>query len=508
MSNWIIREASRINVSSGHAIFATGYGPSGLPHIGTFAEVYRTVMVIKAFKVMNPSIKCSLYVFSDDSDGLRKIPDNIPNKEMLKNYIGVSLRSVPDPFEIEESYGMYMNKKLCSFLDAFGFEYEFKSSVDCYKSGIYNEMILKILENYDDIVDIVLPIIGEERSKTYSPFLPICSKTKKVLQVAINKIDKQKGTIFYFDENENEIETSVIDGNCKLQWRADWGMRWAAFDINYEMHGKDLQSSAAIGEKICRKIGCTPPNLFRYELFLDEEGKKISKSKGNGIGMEEWMKYAPIEGLKMYLSNDPSRARKLYFGVIPKSVDDYISLSSSYDINDSIENKMNNFMWYINNDNNLYKHDITFSMLLNLASASGSGNKEMLWGLLKNYNNDLKAGDNDFLDKMIDCAIKYYADFIEPNKVYLKIDEDKKNILNDFINELDKNINNDVDAKFIQNFLLSFAKQNGYENTGDWFMFLYKSLFGQSNGPRMGSFIKIYGINNFIDLVKKRIEAN
>ncbi|WP_338363677.1 lysine--tRNA ligase [Candidatus Xenohaliotis californiensis] len=506
MSIWIVREAEKLqdNIHNGVLNFATGYGPSGLPHIGTFAEVQRTVMVMKAFKEMNPSIKSVLYVFSDDMDALRKVPNNVPQQKMLENYIGVSLTSIPDPFGTSESYGLHMNKRLKGFLDKFGFEYDFKSATECYKSGVYNVALRKILDKYDEVVNLVLPYIGAERSKTYSPFLPISQKTQKVLQVPIHKIDKVKGVVYYYDEiTGEEVGASVTDGGCKLQWRADWGMRWDVFNIGYEMYGKDLDSSAKIAAKICNVINQKPPLFFRYELFLDEKGGKISKSKGNGLSIEEWLNYAPIESLKFYLSNDPSRARKLYFDAIPKSVDDYLHNASVYNENMSVANCVNNPIWYINNSRLIISKSITYSMLLNLVSASGADNRDVLWGFIKNYDNTLSL-DNKFFNDLVDFAIKYYHDFIKPKKNYYKPSIEECSALLSMANDLlilEKENKENIDAKILQNTVLLTSKKHGYNDTGDWFLLIYKTLFGQNYGPRIGSFIKIYGINNFVALI-------
>lgn len=517
--SWIAREALRLkNVVNdrGELIFETGYGPSGLPHIGTFAEVYRTSMILKAFKAMNPTVKCFLYAFSDDMDGLRKIPDNVPNHEMLKKYIGVALTSIPDPFGTHESYGAHMNSRFCSFLDQFGFQYEFKSATTCYKSGIYDDMLLKVLNNYEQIVELVLPLVGEDRAKTYSPFLPICPKTARVLQVPITKINKDKGTVCYYDDENNEVEASVVSGGCKLQWRIDWGMRWAALGIGYEMHGKDLASSAEIALKACEIIGGHPPRLFRYELFLDEHGKKISKSKGNGLGIDEWLSYAPIESLKFYLFQDPGRARKLYFDVIPKSVDDYLAQVAQYDESSmSLEQKINNAVWYINEDTqqiSCSRSSMTFATLLNLASILNTDSKEVIWGFIRNYDSNLSAAKNKFLDKLINYALKYYNDFVRPLKVHYIPTNSEKVALLDLLTALKAAAadaeDGNIDAQAIQNIVLSSGKRNHYENTREWFLLLYKTFFGQEDGPRIGSFIKIYGIDNFIALIEKSLKPS
>ena len=304
----------------GYVLFETGYGPSGLPHIGTFAEVARTTMIRNAFQKIAPEIPTKLFCFSDDMDGLRKVPDNVPNKEMLEKYLEKPLTEVPDPFGTHESFGHHNNARLKAFLDSFGFEYEFKSSTDYYTAGVFDETLLKILQNYDDVINVILPTLGEERRATYSPFLPICPKTRKVLQVSVIERNVDAGTIVYENEDGEKVETLVTGGNVKLQWKCDWAMRWKALDVDYEMSGKDLMDSVKLSSRICRILGTQPPQGITYELFLDEKGEKISKSKGNGLAVEDWLKYAPQESLSLFMYNKPKTAKKLYFDMIPRNL--------------------------------------------------------------------------------------------------------------------------------------------------------------------------------------------
>ena len=331
---WPFVEARRILESignktpeKGYVLFETGYGPSGLPHIGTFGEVARTTMVRNAFHVIS-DIPTKLFCFSDDIDGFRKVPANLPNQEKLAGYLDQPLTSVIDPFEETESFGHYMNAKLRSFLDKFGFDYEFKSATEYYKSGKFDEYLMKVLENYDKVMAVMLPTLGEERRATYSPFMPICKKTNKVLQVKIEEVDAKAGTIKYLDSDGEMVETKVTGGNCKLQWKPDFGMRWAALDVDYEIYGKDHLANGPIYTKIAKILGSKGPTQFFYELFLDEDGRKISKSTGNGIGVEEWLKYAPVESMSLFMYHSPTRAKRLYFDVIPKNVDEYLTFVS------------------------------------------------------------------------------------------------------------------------------------------------------------------------------------
>jgi lysyl-tRNA synthetase, class I len=271
----------------GYALFETGYGPSGLPHIGTFGEVVRTTMVRNAFRAMC-DIPTRLFAFSDDMDGLRKVPDNIPNAELIRPHLGKPLTSVPDPFGTHESFGHHNNARLRAFLDSFGFEYEFQSATECYHSGRFDKTLLRVLDHYDAVINVILPTLGPERRATYSPFLPIDPGTGIVLQVPIVARDVKAGTVTYRDEATGKlVEVPVTGGHCKLQWKADWAMRWVALEVDYEMAGKDLIDSVKLSSQICRVLGGRPPEGFNYELFLDEKGEKISKSKGNGMTVDE-----------------------------------------------------------------------------------------------------------------------------------------------------------------------------------------------------------------------------
>ncbi|MBT7942021.1 MAG: lysine--tRNA ligase, partial [Alphaproteobacteria bacterium] len=329
----------------GYVLFETGYGPSGLPHIGTFGEVARTSMVRHAFHQLS-DLPTKLFAFSDDMDGLRKVPDNIPNKEMVEQHLGKPLTQIPDPFGTHESFGHHNNARLQAFLDDFGFDYEFKSSTDYYKGGLFDDMLLKVLAEYDKIINVVLPTLGNERRATYSPFLPVCKKTGTVLQAPVIQRNVEAGTIVYEDEDGTKIETPVTGGHCKLQWKADWGMRWAGLSVDYEMSGKDLIDSVKLSSKICRILGCTPPQNLTYELFLDDNGEKISKSRGNGLAVEEWLRYAPPESLSLFMYQKPKTAKRLYFDVIPRNVDDYLTHVEKFESQEDAK-KLDSPAWHI-----------------------------------------------------------------------------------------------------------------------------------------------------------------
>lgn len=508
--NWPFQEAEKILQifpDKKEIIFETGYGPSGLPHIGTFGEVFRTTVVINALKKIAPGIKTKIIAVSDDMDGLRKIPDNVPNQEMLKEHLNKPLTMIPDPFGTHESYGHHMNSLLCKFLDLFEFEYEFRSATECYKSGIYDEKLLLLLKNYDKVMDVMLPSFREERQQTYSPFLPVCPKTSQVLQVPVTEVNTDKGTITYADTNGEKIVVPVTGGRCKLQWKPDWGMRWAAFGVNYEAHGKDLTPSAILSSQICEILGEKPPILFCYEFFLDKEGKKISKSKGNGISIEEWLTYAPTESLALYIFQSPKKAKRLYFDVIPKSTDEYLEFVKRYNTEDATENT-DSPVWHIHQGKVpvIETSGINFTLLLNLAAACNAENKEILWGFISTYAPDVTPENNQMLNRLSDFAVRYYHDFIKPTKSYKTPNEKEKNALLDLQQTL-HSLSTTATAEEVQTEVFSIGKKHGYSNLRDWFQLLYETLLGQKTGPRMGSFIKLYGIDNTISLIKNAIAA-
>ena len=488
-----------------YVLFETGYGPSGLPHIGTFGEVVRTTMVRNALESMM-ECKTKLIAFSDDMDGLRKIPDNVPNKEMLKEFIGRPLTSIPDPFEKYESYGHHNNSKLRSFLDQFKFEYEFVSSTKKYKSGDFDEILIKILENQEEIKSIILPTLREERKQTYSPFLPVSKVDGKVLQVKVEEYRPKDHSIVYLDPSNNKmIETLVTKGNCKLQWKVDWAMRWMALEVDYEMCGKDLTESAILASKICKVMKKESPINLIYEMFLDEKGEKISKSIGNGIGVDQWLRYASQESLSLYMFQKPKSAKRLFFDVIPKSVDEYFSFLKKYSEN---KNDFDNPVWHIHKSSPpKYASEINFNSLLNLVSVCNTTEKKIIWGFLQEYDKTLKPEVNLKIDELIQFAINYYVDFILPNKKYLEISKENLTIFEDFLFYL-KSIKNDITSEEIQTNIYTIGKKHNFSNLRDYFKLIYQVLLGQEQGPRLGSFIKLYGIKKTIGLLEKTIQKS
>ncbi|MDR3326089.1 MAG: lysine--tRNA ligase [Rhodospirillaceae bacterium] len=487
----------------GYVLFESGYGPSGLPHIGTFGEVARTTMVRHAFEFLAPEIPTRLFVFSDDRDGLRKIPDNIPNKDLVSKHIGKPLTSIPDPFETHKSFGHHNNAMLCRFLDSFGFEYEFQSATDWYLSSRFDDGCRKILEHYDSIMDVMLPTLGEERQQTYSPFLPICNKTGNVLQVPIIEKDAKTGIIVYKDEDNHFIETPVTNGCVKLQWKADWAMRWYVFNVDYEMSGKDLIHSYQLASRICRIIGGVPPMNFSYELFLDENGQKISKSKGNGFLVEDWLRYAPSESLSLFMYQKPKVAKRLHFDVISRTVDEYLTFIKKFSTETNSQ-RLNNPVWHIHNGHPPNPETmLSYNILLNLASVCHAENHDVLWSFICRYIPTVTPTNSPFLSKIVDYVVDYYKDFIKPNKQYRLPSSDEKVALKELIFELKHLSSIKADADMIQTAIYEIGKHHKvFLNLHDWFLALYEILLGQNQGPRMGSFIALYGINETIELIE------
>ena len=485
-------------------IFETGYGPSGLPHIGTFGEVARTTWVRRAFSLMS-DVPTRLLAFSDDMDGLRKVPTNLPNQEMLAAHLGKSLTSIPDPFGTHPSFGAHNNARLNAFLDRFGFDYEFLSSTDCYKSGRFDQALLTVLAHYEKVRDIVLPTLGPERRATYSPFLPISTKTGVVLQVPILEWDAGRGTIVYEEDGKKE-ETVVTGGHAKLQWKADWAMRWLALGVDYEMAGKDLISSVELSSKIERAIGGVPPEGFNYELFLDDQGQKISKSKGNGLSVDEWLTYGTEESLALFMFQKPRAAKKLYFDSIPKTVDDYIALLDQYHSNTMGEaERLESPIWHIHGGKPpAERYPVSFALLLNLVSASNAHNREVLWGFIQSYAHDATPETNRGLDGLVGHAIKYYEDFVKPQKRYRPPSDKERAALADLADKL-RGFGAERDAEKVQFEVYEVGKRHGFEPLRDWFKALYEVLFGQSQGPRFGSFAVLFGCAETAALIERAL---
>jgi len=446
-----------------------------------------------------------IITFSDDMDGLRKIPDNVPNKDQLVQSLHKPLTNVPDPFGKFKSFGEHNNEMLKNFLNKFNFNYTFKSSTELYKSGFFNSTLQLILENYQGIMDIIIPTIGKERQKTYSPFLPICPETGVVLEIPVLEINKENSKII-FDNNGKKLEQTILDGNCKLQWKVDWAMRWYALDVDFEMYGKDLIESAILSTKIIKLLGKNNPSGFSYELFLDEKGEKISKSKGNGITIDEWLEYASPESLSLFMYQNPKRAKKLYREIVPKAVDEYLEFIEKSKTQNELQLLMNP-VWHVHNGK-MPKEEMvmSFSMLLNLVETSNANSKDLLWKFVKKYKINILEKNYPIFDKLVGYAIKYFNDVIKQNKKYKKPNEIEKKALEALIKVLE-NCNDQMQPEEIQTKIYSVGKENGYsENLRDWFKLIYEVVFGDENGPRMGFFISFFGVNETKQLIKNKIE--
>ena len=499
----ILKERKKDIENKGKIVLQTGYGPSGLPHIGTFGEVARTSMVVNALNQLTDVPK-EIITFSDDMDGLRKVPENIPNKEKLEKNLHKPLTNIPDPFEKFKSFGEHNNEMLKKFLDKFNFKYLFKSSTELYKSGNFNSTLKLILKNYQGIMDIIIPTLGKERQKTYSPFLPICPDTGIVLEIPILEIDEKNFKIV-FDNYGKKLEKSILDGNCKLQWKVDWAMRWYALDVDFEMYGKDLIESAILSTKIIRLLGKQNPSGFAYELFLDEKGEKISKSKGNGITIDEWLEYASPESLSLFMYQNPKRAKNIYREIVPKAVDEYLNFIEKGKNQNELE-KLMNPVWHVHNGKIPTENQImSFSMLLNLVETSNAESKELLWKFVKKYKKDISEKDHPIFGDLIEYAIKYFNDVIKLKKIYKKPNEKEKIALEALIKALDK-CDDSMQPEDIQTNIYTVGKENGYkENLRDWFKLIYEVVFGDENGPRMGFFISFFGVQETKELIKNKL---
>ena len=500
----MLRERKSFIEKKGKITLQTGYGPSGLPHIGTFGEVARTSMMVNALNQLI-DLPTEIITFSDDMDGLRKVPENVPNQKLLNDNLHKPLTQVPDPFEKFNSFGEHNNEMLKNFLDSFKFKYNFQSSTALYNSGFFNPTLKIILDNYEGIMNIIIPTLGKERQQTYCPFLPICPDTGHVLEIPLLEIDKEKSRII-FDNKGKKLEASILDGNCKLQWKVDWAMRWYALDIDFEMYGKDLIESAILSTKIINLIGKKNPSGFAYELFLDEKGEKISKSKGNGITIDQWLNYASPESLSLYMYQNPKRAKKLYNEIVPKAVDDYLDCIEKSKKQNELQLLMNP-VWHVHNGN-IPNEDIimTFSMLLNLVETSNADSKELLWKFVKKYKPDIDEKKFPIFDGLVGYAIKYFNDVIKAQKKYKSPSENEKLALQALVKTLEK-CTDEMSPEDIQTLIYSTGKENGYaENLRDWFKLIYEVVFGDENGPRMGFFISFFGVKETKELLINKLK--
>src|SRR4051812_13840851 len=490
----------------GEIVFETGYGPSGLPHLGTFQEVARTLMVRHALSEMVdwPS---RLIAFSDDMDGMRKVPPGVPGQDMMHAHLDQPLSLVPDPYGCgHESYAAHNNNLLRQFLDRFGFDYEFVASSDCYRSGRFDETLRQVLRRYDAIMAVMLPTLGEERRRTYSPILPISPESGKVLQVPVEVADAEAGTVRYTDPASGQaVEQSILAGGAKLQWKVDWAMRWVALGVDYEMSGKDLIDSVTQSSKIAPILGARPPEGFNYELFLDENGEKISKTRGNGVTIDEWLAYAPEESLVFYLYREPRRAKQLSFGIIPKAVDEYQQSLAPYPAPER-DKRRGNPVHHIHSGNvPAARMPLSFALLLNRVGVASNDDKDLLWGFVKRYAPEAAPETHPELDALIGYALAYFRDFVA-GSLRRRAPEEKEAAA---LRELDARLAAlapDASAEEIQNLVFEVGKAHDFENLRDWFKALYETLLGTSQGPRIGSFIALYGVDNSRKLIAEALD--
>jgi len=487
-------------------LFETGYGPSGLPHIGTFGEVARTTWVRRAFELMS-GMKTRLVAFSDDMDGLRKVPDNVPNQDLLRPHLGKPLTAIPDPFGTHDSFGAHNNARLRTFLDRFGFDYDFQSATECYRSGRFDAALLQVLKHYEKVRDVVLPTLGPERRATYSPFLPICPKTGVVLQVPVIAWDANAGTITYQEDDGSTNTVPVTGGACKLQWKADWAMRWYALSVDYEMSGKDLIPSVDLSTKIVRVLGGVPPETLTYELFLDEAGGKISKSKGNGLSVDEWLSYGPEESLALFMFQKPKAAKRLFFDVIPKATDEYLAHVAALHTQSGEAAALENPAWHIHRGQApMEDYPVSFALLLNLVSASNAFDREVLWGFIRAYAPDAKPETHKGLDRLVTFALKYYEDFVRPQKTYRPPTGKEREALVALADALD-GMGEERNAETVQNAVYEIGKSHGFEPLRDWFKAIYEVALGQTQGPRFGSFAALYGCKETAVLLRRAADG-
>jgi lysyl-tRNA synthetase class 1 len=519
---WPFEEARKLlervkHMGKSEVLFETGYGPSGLPHIGTFGEVARTTMIRKAFETIS-DIPTRLICFSDDMDGMRKVPENVPNRDMLLANLHKPLTAVPDPFEKFESFGHHNNAMLRRFLDTFGFSYEFASATDYYKSGRFDDMLIRALEKFDDIMAVMLPTLGEERQQTYSPFLPISPSTGRVLYVPMKDVNASHGTITFADEDGTDVTLDVRGGRTKLQWKPDFGMRWAALKVDFEMFGKDHQTNAPIYDRICEILGHPAPQHYVYELFLDDKGQKISKSKGNGLTIDEWLTYADPQSLALFMYNKPREAKRLYFDVIPRAVDDYGAFLSAYQRQaDKPVDRLVNPVWHIHGGHPPPPEEggISFALLLNLAAVANAHEKQALWGFIQRYQPHLAPETHPRLDALVVHAMRYFDDFVKPKKQYRPPTEDEAGALTALAETLGT-LPAHASPEDIQLKVYDVGRREPYltvQKDGKpgvaqgWFNMLYQVLLGEEKGPRFGSFVALYGIDNTRKLIARAVKG-
>lgn len=501
----VLKRYEKAPPKKGYVLFETGYGPSGLPHIGTFGEVARTTMIRRAFEIIS-DIPTRLICFSDDVDGMRKVPENVPNQEMLRQHMQKPLTSVPDPYGEFESFGHHNNAMLRRFLDTFGFEYEFISATEFYKSGRFDDTLRLAAERYDRIMEIMLASLREERQQTYSCFLPIHPETGRVLYVPMKEVNAKDATITFDDEEGKEWTLPVTGGHVKLQWKPDFGARWAALDVDFEMYGKDHSTNTPIYDGICEVLGGRAPNHMTYELFLDDQGQKISKSKGNGLTIDEWLSYAATESLSYFMYQKPKTAKRMHFDVIPRAVDEYHQQLRAFP-EQTLEQKVNNPVWHIHRGQPPASDMVvSFGMLLNLASVAAAKDAAGLWKFIRRYAPEASPEKNPALDAAAGYAVRYFADRIAPTRVFRLPDAKERAAMEDLVGRL-RAWDGGLDDEALQSMVFAVGKEHGFEPLRDWFKALYEVLLGASDGPRFGGFIALYGVEETVALIERALKG-
>ncbi|HDR27209.1 lysine--tRNA ligase [Rhodovulum sp.] len=496
----LVKRYEKAPPKKGYVLFETGYGPSGLPHIGTFGEVLRTTMIRRAFEAIS-DIPTRLICFSDDLDGMRKVPGNVPHQEMLREHLQRPLTSVPDPFDEFESFGHHNNAMLRRFLDTFGFEYEFYSATEFYRTGAFDDTLRLAAERYDDLMAVMLKSLREERQQTYSVFLPIHPETGRVLYVPLKHVDAVNHTIIFDDEDGREWTLPVTGGNVKLQWKPDFGARWAALDVDFEMYGKDHSTNTPIYDRICEILGGRKPEHFTYELFLDENGEKISKSKGNGLTIDEWLSYAATESLSYFMYQKPKTAKRLWWDVIPRAVDEYHRQLRAFP-DQELKAQLENPVWHIHNGAPPESRMVVpFAMLLNLASVAGVEDKAGLWGFIRRYAPEASPETHPDLDAAAGFAVRYFRDFVAPTREFRAPDAQERAAMEDLVARL-RGWQGGLDAEELQSLVFAVGREHGFENLRDWFKALYEVILGASQGPRFGGFIALYGVDETVRLIE------
>ncbi len=501
----LVKRYEKAPPAKGHVLFETGYGPSGLPHIGTFGEVARTAMVRRAFEVLS-DIPTRLICFSDDLDGMRKIPDNVPQPEMLAEHRQKPLTSVPDPFGEYASFGHHNNAMLRRFLDTFGFAYEFISATDFYTSGRFDATLRLAAERYDAIMAVMLASLRDERQQTYSCFLPISPLSGRVLYVPMKEVNARDGTITFQGEDGRDCTLPVTGGNVKLQWKPDFGARWAALDVDFEMYGKDHSTNTPIYDGICEILGGRKPEHFTYELFLDENGEKISKSKGNGLTIDEWLTYASAQSLSYFMYQKPKTAKRMHFDVIPKAVDEYHQQLRAYPDQDAA-GQLANPVWHIHGGTPPASTMVVpFAMLRNLASVSAATDREGLWGFIRRYAPEASPQTHPDLDAAAGFAVKFFRDVEAAERRFRPATDAEAAALRDLAARL-RDWQGGLDPEALQTMVFAVGTDHGFEPLRDWFTALYEVLLGASQGPRFGGFIALYGVDETVALIEKALSG-